>query len=144
MTPIACPYNHRKRKAGPKDTLHILHTPATLTAFSQPPHPTNNSQPHKHTKQAKMFKKIKNAGKKKEVTIEEKSNKSSLEPANEKDPRHAKLDSSEKKERKRSKERERGDKGELYFDDIIICVLFIVLCGCWRGRSFDLYDGDVC
>ena len=64
-----------------------------------------------------MFKKIKNAGKKKEVTIEEKSNKSSLEPANEKDPRaHAKLESSDhssKKERKRSKERERGDKGEL-------------------------------
>ena len=83
-----------------------------------------------------MFKKIKNAGKKKEVTIEEKSQKSSLEPANEKDPRHhatTKLESSDhssKKERKRSKERERGDKGELYFDDIIIlCLIYCFLCG---------------
>ena len=88
-----------------------------------------------------MFKKIKNAGKKKEVTIEEKSQKSSLEPANEKDPRHhatTKLDSSEKKERKRSKERERGDKGELVVFLMIVllfCVLFIGFCAddAWRG-----------
>lgn len=96
-----------------------------------------------------MFKKIKNAGKKKEVTIEEKSNKSSLEPANEKDPRHAttKLegsDHSSKKERKRSKERERGDKGESLYDSMtcvyIYCFvpmleghLFGYDCGCLNG-----------
>ena len=85
-----------------------------------------------------MFKKIKNAGKKKEVTIiEEKSNKSSLEPANEKDPRHAKLiDSSEKKERKRSKERERGDKGEFCILMILLFVSYLLFCADDARGSF--------
>ena len=87
-----------------------------------------------------MFKKIKNAGKKKEVTIEEKSNKSSLEPANEKDPRHAttKLESSDhssKKERKRSKERERGDKGEFCYVYIFVCIC-LLFCADVGGSLF--------
>lgn len=66
-----------------------------------------------------MFKKIKSAGKK-NVAIEE--HKSSLEPANEKDPRDRgrKETEEERRERRRS---ERGDKGEL-----VACYYMLCLC----------------
>lgn len=70
-----------------------------------------------------MFKKIKAAGKK-TVAIEE--HKSSLEPANEKDPR-ARLETEE--ERKERKSRERDGKGEfcLFRFVYFVCVVVVAV-----------------
>ena len=69
-----------------------------------------------------MFKKIKSVGKK-NVTIEE--HKSSLEPANEKDPRDRDRKRDETDEERRERRRaERGDKGEFCCNvcPVMLCV----------------------
>ena len=127
------PNRKRLKKRTHKRVQKIHSTSYTHTSHTTTHRQNTLSTVYPSTLSAKMFKKIKNAGKKKEVTIEEKSQKSSLEPANEKDPRHAtttKLESSDhssKKERKRSKER--GDKGELVvFLMIVLLFVSYLLC----------------
>lgn len=85
-----------------------------------------------------MFKKIKSAGKK-AVSIEE-GHKSSLEPANEKDPR-ARLESEE--ERRERRRAERDGKGEFSIY-ILYFILYCIFCrmvvavggGCFMYKDF--------